>query len=331
MSIIIVATVGPLSSTRPVLKQMILAGMNVARINCSHATPAEIRARVRTIRTVARSLHRRVDILLDLQGPRLRVTNVPARGRVLRAGELVVFDTRRATSRGVLHIDDPYLHQDIHVGHPLFLANGQLELTVERVFESTIHARVVRGGTLFNRKGVNVPHTTLTTSGLTDKDRRDVEIGLAAGVDMIGLSFVQTAQDIRDLRQMVRNKAQIVAKIEMAVALSHLTDIIRHSDGVMVARGDLGCEVPMEDVPFLQKKIIKVARRHKRWTIVATQMMLSMMDAPHPTRAEVSDVANAVLDGAHAVMLSDETAMGKYPVESVATMQRITRRAEAVL
>ncbi len=324
----IVATIGPNSSSLPTLKKLVEAGMDIARINCSHATPIEIRQRVTRIRTAAKAVHRRVEVMLDLQGPRLRVSNVPSTGRVLRDGEVVVFDTKLAHHRQSIHIDDPYLHQDIKVGHPLFLANGLMELMVTKVYETSIHARVVRGGLLLNRKGVNVPQTKLTTSGLTPKDILDVQRGLDAGVDLIALSFVQSAKDVQQLRALTKGRVGIVAKIEMAVALGHLTEIIKTSDMIMVARGDLGCEVPPEEVPFLQKKMVKLANKHRRPAIVATQMMISMVSAPHPTRAEVSDVANAVLDGAAMVMLSDETAAGQYPVEAVTTMHRIIRRAE---
>lgn len=328
MPIRIIATVGPASATVSTLRQMMLAGMDIARINCSHGTPSEIRRRVQQIRAVAAKLHRHVDIMLDLQGPRLRVTNVPGAGRILREGELVIFDTRPTTRRGVLHIEDPYLHQDISVGHPLYLANGLFELTVTHIFETSIHARVVRGGLLLNRKGVNVPQTVLTTSGLTPKDERDVALGMALKVEQIALSFVQSAADIQQLRTLTGRRVKIVAKIEMAVALKRLPEILKASDAVMVARGDLGCELPPEEVPFIQKKIIRLAHRHHRPAIVATQMMISMMSVPHPTRAEVSDVANAVLDGAATVMLSDETAAGNYPVEAVAAMRRVVTRAE---
>lgn len=324
----IIATIGPNSSSRPVLKKLIAAGMDIARINCSHATPPEIFKRVSDIRSAAHSQGRRIQIMIDLQGPRLRVSNISKNGRVLCENEMVVFDTTPTTHRGVLHIEDPYLHQDIRVGHQLFLANGVLELLVTKVFHTSIHARVVRGGLLLNRKGVNVPQTKLTTAGLTPKDMADVKHGLAAGVDLVAMSFVQTAKDIESLRRLTGQRVGIVAKIEMAVALSHLKEIIKASDMIMVARGDLGCEVPPEEVPFLQKKIIKLANRHHRPSIVATQMMISMVNATHPTRAEVSDVANAVLDGANMLMLSDETAAGQFPVAAVATMHRIIRRAE---
>lgn len=324
----IIATLGLHSSTTPILKGMIAAGLDIARINCSHAKPDEIRARVKLVRRIAKQMHRRVDVLLDLQGPRLRVNNVPPEGRILTPGEMVIFDTKPTARPGVLHIDDPYLHLDIKAGHPLYLANGEFKVMVKKVFETSIHARVIRGGRLLNRKGINVPQTPLTTSGLTPKDINDLKVGLAADVDYVAMSFVQSAADIKALRKLVGRRAKLVAKIEMAVALKHLTAILRASDAIMVARGDLGIEVLHEEVPFLQKKMIKIARRHRRPAIVATQMMMSMVNAKHPTRAEVSDVANAVLDGATHVMLSDETAAGKYPVETVAAMRRIVRRAE---
>lgn len=324
----IIATLGVHSSTTPVLTKMISAGMDIARINCSHAKPEEIRARVQLVRRLATKMHRRVKVLLDLQGPRLRVSNVPPEGRMLFPGELVIFDTQRTSRPGVLRIDDPYLHLDIKAGHPLYLANGEFKVMVKKVFDTSIHARVIRGGRLLNRKGINVPQTPLTTSGLTPKDLQDLSVGLAMKVEYIAMSFVQSAADVESLRRLVGRRAKIVAKIEMAVALKHLTAIVRASDGIMVARGDLGIEVLHEEVPFLQKKMIAVARRHHRQAIVATQMMMSMMNAKHPTRAEVSDVANAVLDGATHVMLSDETAAGNYPSETVAAMRRIVRRAE---
>lgn len=328
MSTKIIATIGPASSTLKQLQAMMRGGMDIARINCSHGTPADIRSRLALIRRAAKSVHRKVDIMLDLQGPRLRVSNIPASGRQLTDGEMVIFDTQKTTRRGIIHIEDPYLHQDIRAGHPLFLANGLLELLVTKVFETSIHARVVHGGLLLNRKGVNVPQTQLTTTGLTPKDIQDVKLGVQLGVEHIAMSFVQTAADVHRLRALAGKKIHLVAKIEMAVALQHLTDIIKSSDMVMVARGDLGCELPQEEVPFIQKKIIRLAKRHRRPAIVATQMMMSMVNEPHPTRAEVSDVANAVLDGASLVMLSDETAAGNYPVEAVTIMRRIVRRAE---
>jgi pyruvate kinase len=303
------------------------AGMRVARINCSHTTPKELQQRIRLIRKVAKSSGHRIEIMADLQGPRLRVTNVGPKGRMLRDGETVQFDTRPVKSATILHIDDPYLHEDIQSGHPIYLANGLISVQVKKVRGTRITGQVLHGGHLFNRKAVNVPHTTLTTSGLTDKDLIDVAVAVGNAVDYIALSFVQTDRDIPKLRELVGNDTKIVAKIEMAVALHHLSAIIRASDAVMVARGDLGSEIPVEDVPWVQKDILKKAKTYTRPGIVATQMLISMVDQPHPTRAEVSDVANAVADGATFVMLSDETAAGKYPVAAVRTMAKIVQRA----
>lgn len=324
----IIATIGPASSSPAVLRALMASGMRIARINCSHTNPKELQQRIALIRRVAKSSGHRVAIMVDLQGPRLRVTNVGAKGRVLREGEIVHFDTRSVQDARILHIADPYLHEDIRVGHPIFLANGLIELMVSSIQGTRITGRVVRGGHLFNRKAVNVPHTKLTTSGLTDKDILDVAVAVATKVEYVALSFVQTEHDVLRLRELVGEDMKIVAKIEMALALKHLSSIIRASNLVMVARGDLGSEIPVEDVPWVQKQILKKARLYVRPGIVATQMLISMVDAPHPSRAEVSDVANAVADGAGYLMLSDETAAGKYPVEAVRMMAKIIERAE---
>ncbi len=324
----IVATIGPSSNDAKTIGLMLEAGMDVARINCSHSNPKQIRDWTKLIRRVAKQNHRRVKIMVDLQGPRLRVGVLPKKGRRLHAGEIVTFDTNGNTKRGVIHVDDPYLHNDIEVGHPMFLANGQIELMITSVHGTTFQAKVVHGGHLFSHKAVNMPGTRLTTSGLTNKDIADAKTGLSVGVEQVALSFVQSSADVKALRKIVGKKMTIIAKIEMAMALNHIDGILRATDQMMVARGDLGAEVPVEDVPFLQKHLIHESHRHHRPTIVATQMLISMVDNIHATRAEVSDVANAVLDKTDAVMLSDETAAGKYPVEAVAMMHKIVERAE---
>lgn len=323
----LIATIGPSSDDPKILTALVKAGMTIARINASHATPQEIRRRTKILRTIAAKHKKKLRIMLD-QGPRLRVGVLPQQGRVLVEGETVVFDTNGSTKHGVIHIDDPYLHSDIQVGHPLFLSSGQMELVVTKVTGTQIETKVVRGGHLFSRKGVNVPGTTLTTSGLTDKDRQDVKYAVEAGVDLIALSFVQSVKDIEALRELLPKKIGIIAKIEMAVVLQRMEEVFQASDGIMVARGDLGIELPPEEVPFVQKSLVRQAMWHNKPSIVATQMLISMTDHPHPTRAEVSDVANAVMDGADAVMLSDETASGSYPVEAVTTMAKIIARTE---
>jgi pyruvate kinase len=203
-----------------------------------------------------------------------------------------------------------------------------MELVVKEVSKTGFTAEVIRGGTLFSRKGVNVPETLLSESGLTAKDVADVAFGLEQGIDYVAISFVQTADDVRKLKDIVQGRAKIISKIESAVALKHIDEIIQESDAIMIARGDLGVEIPLERVPFVQKNLIRQAIWHKTGTIVATQMLLSMVNSPDPTRAEVSDVANAILDGADAVMLSDETAGGAYPIEAIQTLARIARETE---
>ena len=324
----IIATIGPRSESKPVLRELVAAGMDIARMNFSHCTYGEYRKRVAALRDSAKRMRRRVAILQDLKDPRIRVGELPKKGRVLRDGERVVFTTAARVPKGAIHIDDPYLHLDMRRGEPIFLANGAMELVVERVAGETIAARVVRGGVLFSRKAVNVPATNLTTSGLTAKDIEDVRFALGVGVDYVALSFVQSAKDVEKLRAIVGRRAKIIAKIERGIALKNIDQIIQASDGIMVARGDLGTEVPVEQVPFIQKNLIRHAAWHGRSSIAATQMLSSMVDHPHPTRAEVSDIANAVWDGADAVMLSDETAAGSYPVEAVRVMARVVAQAE---
>jgi len=304
------------------------AGMHIARMNFSHCTYEEYKNRKKYIEKIRKEEKIQVHIMQDLQGPRLRVGELPKKGLLLEENDEFVFTTEKTKAKGIIHIDDPYIHDDIEVGEPMYLTNGAMELVVTKVVGTKIYARVIRGGLLFSHKAINLPQTTLTTSGLTEKDVRDVEFALKEGVEYIALSFVQSAKDVIRLRELVGKKAKIISKIERALALKHIDEIIQVSDSIMVARGDLGAELPVEEVPFIQKNIIRHAYWHNKGTITATQMMLSMVSHPQPTRAEVSDVANAILDKSDAVMLSDETASGEYPVESVATMARIIQRTE---
>jgi pyruvate kinase len=310
------------------LGALVAAGMDIARMNFSHCTYFEYRKRVAALRAISKKSGRRIRILQDLKGPRIRVGALPKNGRVLEDGERVLFSTVGKVPKGAIHIDDPYLHLDIKKGEPVYLSNGVMELVVEKVAGELITMTVVRGGTLYSHKAVNVPNTKLTTSGLTDKDIEDVRFGLAEGADYVALSFVQSAKDVEKLRSIVGKKMRIIAKIERGLALRNIDEIIQASDGIMVARGDLGTEVPVEQVPFIQKNLIRHAAWHGKPAIVATQMLLSMVNHPHPTRAEVSDIANAVWDGADAVMLSEETAEGSYPVEAVRAMIKVAAQAE---
>jgi len=324
----IIATIGPSSESEEILKQLIEEGVNIFRMNFSHCTYDEYRKRKEKITRLAKKAKKHVTFLQDLRGPRIRVGELSESGIFLEEGKEVIFSSSKKTAKNHIFIDDEHIHKDIKIGHPLFLSNGAMEVVVTKVSGSIIKTNVVRGGMLYSRKAVNLPRTHLTTSGLTEKDIEDVKFGLKEEVDYIALSFVQSEKDILRLRKIVKNKAKIIAKIESAVALKHIDQIIQSSDVVMVARGDLGIEIPVEKVPFVQKNLIRHSEWHKKPSIVATQMLSSMVDHNHPTRAEVSDIANAVWDGANAVMLSDETASGKYPVESVRAMVRIVRAAE---
>lgn len=329
----ITATIGPRCESAEQILGMVEAGMDIARMNFSHCTPEEFLRRTKLIHTAEKKLKQTVSLLQDLQGPRIRVGRIPDEGIVLEEGISYTFSHNEKKSSSLcIPIDDPYLHLDIKSGDPFYLANGAMELVVTSVREERIVAQCVRGGTLFSRKGINVPQTRYQRGALTRKDITDAKFGAAHGVDYIGLSFVQTADDVIKLRKVLgTSKVKIIAKIERAVALEHIDEIIRVSDGIMVARGDLGIEVPAEDVPIVQKNLIRQAHWHGKPAIVATQMLLSMIANNHPTRAEVSDVANAVFERADAVCLSDETANGAYPVEAVKTMKRIITRIDDFL
>ncbi|HBI25216.1 MAG: Pyruvate kinase [Candidatus Wolfebacteria bacterium GW2011_GWC2_39_22] len=327
----IVATIGPKSDSYEELKAMAEAGLNIARMNFSHCTVEEYRGRKEHIARINKELGTDIEIMQDLQGPRIRVGKLPAEGVELKEGETFVFSFEQSeyVLGGIIPIDDAYLHIDVKKGEPFFLANGAMELDIVDVQGSQIHAKVVTGGTLFSKKGINVPRTNLTRGGVTDKDIEDAKFGVAEGVDYIALSFVQSAEDITKLRSVFPDKKiKIIAKIERALALDNIDEIIEESDGIMIARGDLGIEIPMEDLPIIQKNLIRHAHWHNKPAIVATQMMMTLIDHDHPTRAEVSDVANAVFEGGDAVMLSDETAAGKHPAKAVATMAKIVRRIE---
>lgn len=327
----IIATIGPKSESYEELKAMAEAGLNIARMNFSHCTVEEYQLRKANIKRINKELGTSVEILLDLQGPRIRVGKLPAEGVQLGEGETYIFsyEQKEYERDGVIPIGDQYLHVDVKVGDPFYLANGDMELEITDVQGAQIHARVVVGGTLFSRKAINVPRTNLTRGGVTEKDIEDAKFGVAQGADYIALSFVQSADDIKRLRsEFPDKKIRIIAKIERALALDNIDGIIGESDGIMIARGDLGIEIPMEDLPIIQKNLIRHAHWHNKPVIVATQMMMSMVDHEHPTRAEVSDIANAIFEGGDAVMLSDETAAGAHPARAVAMMVKIVKRIE---
>lgn len=306
--------------------------MDVARLNFSHGTHDSHRDLVKIIRRQAGLLGRPIAVLQDLQGPKLRVGNL-SQPILLDPERLFILTTRKglAGPSGIT-VSHPTLPQDIKKGESVLLDDGRLQLRVDRIRGKDIHCRVEVGGTLTSNKGINLPDTDLRLPSLTGKDRRDLKFGIELGVDFVALSFVRSAQDVKAAGRVIKKAGadiQVIAKMEKPQAVSHLTSILEAADGIMVARGDLGVETPAEDVPLLQKNMIRTARQMGKPVITATQMLESMIHAPKPTRAEASDVANAVLDGTDAVMLSAETAAGKYPVESVAMMDRIIRSAES--
>ncbi len=309
---------------------MVAAGMDVARLNFSHGTASDHRARAEAVRREARRAGRNVAILQDLQGPKLRL-GVFAEGRVeLVAGDTVLLVTRPGVvgSPRLIPVPLPSLARDCRPGDPVLLDDGRGRLRVRRIRGQDVEAEVEVGGPISDHKGVSLPGATVSIPAFTPKDRRDAALGRALGVDLVAMSFVRTARDLERVRRHLAPGTPLIAKVEKPQAIENLEAIVRTADGVMVARGDLGVELPLEQVPGIQKRLVRLANLLGRPCIVATEMLESMVHAPRPTRAEVSDVANAVLDGADAVMLSAETAVGHDPVAAVATMARIVEEAE---
>jgi len=299
----------------------------VIRVNASHGTP-QLRAEwIATVRDAAQAAGSAVAVLVDLQGPRIRVGELP-RPRALRAGETVIFAPERVAEENELPTTYAGLATDARPGARILLDDGLLSVEVTRIASPRVEGRVLDGGTLTSHKGMNLPGLHVSAPALTEKDREDAAHAVAAGVEYLALSFVRRADDLAELRQLVPPAVKLVAKIEKATALDDLERILVASDAVMVARGDLGVELPFEEVPVVQKRLIREANRHGKPVITATQMLESMVHHPRPTRAEASDVANAILDGTDAVMLSAETAVGEYPLETVGAMDRIIREME---
>jgi len=331
----IIATVGPKSEEPEKLFSLLKAGVDIVRVNFSHANQAQYRRIRKLILSFNKEFDRQVGMLLDLQGPRIRVGQMPAEGIILQDGEVYDFlYSKNPYQPGKpIPIDNRELYQDIKKGQPLFLCNGEIELIVKKVVGKKINAEVIHGGILTSNKGINVPDTNMRRGGLTAKDLKDLRFGLRAGLEYVGLSFVQTAADVNKLRHLLGKKSQvkIVSKIERGIALKNIDKIIAVSDLIMIARGDLGIETPIEDLPLVQKNLIRHAHWHKKAAIIATQVMTSMIKNPSPTRAEVSDIANAVLDGADMVMLSDETAVGDYGLEAVKMLKKVIERTERYL
>jgi pyruvate kinase len=328
----IVATLGPASSDREVLRRMIAAGVDVVRMNFSHGSAEDHLARAEHVREVSRELERTVGIMCDLQGPKIRIGKFES-GRIqLANGARFILDAAcKLGNQERVGLDYPELPNDVRAGDVLLLDDGRITLTVERVSGSEIHTLTRHGGELSNNKGINRQGGGLTAPALTAKDMEDIRTATRMKADFLAVSFPKSGADMYMARELMRasgGRAILIAKIERAEAIGALADILDASDGIMVARGDLAVEVGDAAVPALQKRMIRLAREMNKLTITATQMMESMIDSPVPTRAEVSDVANAVLDGTDAVMLSAETASGKYPVQTVESMSRICLEAE---
>jgi pyruvate kinase len=324
----IVCTLGPSSSSRDALCALIDAGLNVARINFSHSTHEQHAATIALIREVAESSRRPIAIMGDLQGPRIRIGDLPEPRELSDGGDIVLVAEGHERDSEI-PVTYASLADDVHVGDRVLINDGLIELVVLDVAKPRVTARVLHGGLLTSHKGINLPGVQVSAPSLTEKDREDITFAVEQNLDYLALSFVRRAQDIAELRELIPKEMLVVAKIEKDSALENIESIIRASDCVMVARGDLGVELPFEEVPYAQKRIIALCNHLGRPVITATQMLESMITHPRPTRAEASDVANAILDGTDAVMLSAETAAGQYPRLAVEAMSRIITEIES--
>ncbi|MEQ1936715.1 pyruvate kinase [Mesorhizobium sp. CN5-321] len=325
----ILATIGPASSDEAMLKKLFEAGADTFRINMSHTDHELMRTLVKRIRTVEQGVGRPIGILADLQGPKLRVGKFANGKETLEVGQAFTLDSDPTPGDSTrVYLPHPEILASVEPGHRLLIDDGKLQLKAVKTDGKTIVCTVVAGTTISDKKGVSLPDTDLPVGALTDKDRADLDAVLDAGVDWVALSFIQRPDDLAEARKIARGRALLMSKIEKPQAVARLPEIIELSDAIMVARGDLGVEVPLENVPGIQKRITRAGRKAGKPVIVATQMLESMITAPVPTRAEVSDVSIAVFEGADAVMLSAESAAGAYPVEAVATMNRIAVQVE---
>ena len=340
----IVCTIGPASDSPAMLNRLIESGMDVARLNLSHGTHESHASAITAIRQAAEGRRAAVAIIQDLQGPRIRVGELPNEGIEVRAGQSVRLTTMLARSGGQLGVQSlarspvpeipvsyQFLARDVRPGARILINDGLIELVADRITGGTVECTATTGGRITSHKGINLPGTSVSAPTLTDKDREDIRFGIAQSVDYFALSFVRGPEDIVAAKKLVSEyggTVPIIAKIERAEAVASLDEILEQADGVMIARGDLGVEMGPEAVPILQKRIITESNRRRRLVITATQMLESMTQALRPTRAEASDVANAVFDGTDAVMLSAETAIGQHPIETVQVMDRIVRAAE---
>ncbi len=330
----LVCTIGPASNTKETIRKMIKNGMNVARLNFSHGTHETHRETINLLREVSAELGVHIGILQDLCGPKIRLGTLPPEGILLERKKEVVLASSDAGIEDAIPVDYSNIENEVKPGEHILIADGALDLVVKSISGKRITCDVITGGMIFSRKGANMPQSKLQVAAFTEKDRADVRMGLEAGVDFVALSFVRSAEDLSELIQEMgdyKGQVKLIAKIEKPQAVANLDEILDVVDGVMVARGDLGVEMPLEQIPHVQKQIITAARLSGKLVITATQMLASMVSCPRPTRGETTDVANAVLDGTDALMLSDETANGQFPVEAVETLARTAAAAEPFL
>ncbi len=325
----ILATLGPSTDTPEMIERLFHAGADVFRINMSHASHEKMQELTKAIRKVETEAGRPIGILVDLQGPKLRLGPIKGDKLKFEINEEITFDMKSAEgSKKRIPLPHPEIFKGVEIGHRLLIDDGKMTLEVIKSAEDKIVAKAITAGKLASRKGISLPDSILPMGAMTEKDFADLDFAVNQGIDWIALSFVQRVEDIAQARKLARGRAAIMAKLEKPSAIQSLDDIIEVSDGLMVARGDLGVEMPVEQVPGLQKRITQASRRAGKPVVIATQMLESMITTPVPTRAEVSDVAAAVYDGADAVMLSAESAAGQYPIEAVATMDRIAQEVE---
>lgn len=326
----IIATLGPASATQEMVAKLFEAGVDVFRINMSHASHDGMRKQIEMIRNVEKTFGRPIGIMADLQGPKLRLDTFAETSVMLEKGQSFVLDSNKVPGDSTrVHLPHPEILASLEPGHTILIDDGKVKLRVAEATKSRAITIVEVPGKVSNRKGVSLPDTTIPVSAMTAKDRADLDAALEAGIDWVAVSFVQRPEDVAEVRKVARGRALVLSKIEKPQAIQRLDEIMEISDALMVARGDLGVEMPLEKVPGLQKQITRTARRLGKPVVIATQMLESMITSPVPTRAEVSDVATAVFDGADAIMLSAESAAGQYPVEAVQTMNRIAEEIES--
>ncbi|MHA1265273.1 MAG: pyruvate kinase [Candidatus Helarchaeota archaeon] len=329
----IIATIGPASNSESILRELIEKGVSLIRLNFSFGTLQSHKEIIRKIRKISDELERPIAIIQDLRGPKLRVKKLFEEKLVLTPGQSITIIDDDKVDKDSFSVTYPEFWKYVAKGSKILLSDGLIELEISEIEEGKIHCKVIHGGVLIEGKGLNIPSPTLRIPSITEKDRVDLEFGLTNGVDFIALSFVQSEKEILELRSIITNakkNIQIIAKIEKPEAIENITAILQSTDAIMVARGDLAIEMPLERVPSLQQKLIQLGHLHQKPVIIATQMLYTMEFSPRPSRAEVSDVAHAIHEGTDAVMLSGETAIGKYPVETVQTLVRIIEEAEKI-